>query len=65
MIINKDYHGLFEAYKPLMMKYYMKMIKVASCGYDDYFDFISDFYEQFVKAFDAIKVSKIKDPNTF
>ena len=65
MIINKDYHGLFEAYKPLMMKYYMKMIKVSSCGYSDYFDFIGDFYEQFVKAFNATKVSKIKDPNTF
>ena len=65
MIINKDYHDLFENYKPLMMRYYMRMVKVSQCGYEDYFDFIGDFYEQFIKAVDAIKISKIKDPDKF
>ena len=65
MVVNKDYTEILKKYRPLMMKYFQKMLTVSNCGFEDFDDFISSFYEDMVKAVNAIKVSKIKDPNKF
>ena len=65
LVKNKDYASIFIKYRPLMMKFYMRMLTVSDCGFEDFEDFISEFYEDMVKAVNAVKLSKIKDPETF
>ena len=65
MVANKDYHGLFKKFRPLMMKYFQKMLKVSSCGYEDFDEFYDDFYSEMVKAVDAVKPERIKDPDNY
>lgn len=65
LVKNKDYDAILKKYRPLMMRYFQKMLTVSNCGFEDFEDFISDFYEDMVKAVNAVKLSKIKDPETF
>lgn len=65
IVKNKDYAAVLEKYRPLMMKFHMKMLTVSDCGFEDFEDFIGEFYEDMTKAVNAIKLNKIKDPETF
>lgn len=65
LVKNKDYTAILKKYRPLMMRYFQKMLTVSNCGFEDFEDFISGFYEDMVKAVNAVKLSKIKDPETF
>lgn len=65
LVKNKDYTAILKKYRPLMMRYFQKMLTVSNCGFEDFEDFIGGFYEDMVKAVNAVKPSKIKDPETF
>jgi hypothetical protein len=65
LVKNKDYTAIFKKFRPLMMKYFQRMIKVSSCGYEDFDEFADDFYPEMVKAVDAVKLERIKDPDKY
>ncbi len=65
LVKNKDYTAIFKKFRPLMMKYYQRMIVVSKCGYEDFDEFADDFYPEMVKAVDAVKLERIKDPNRY
>ena len=65
LVKEKNYHAILEKYKPLISKYYHRMVKVVGIQYEDVNDFIGDFYPELCKAVDAIKFEKIKDPDNF
>ena len=65
LVKEKNYVAILEKYKPLISKYYYRMIKVNGKAYEDVNDFIADFYPELVKAVDAIKFEKIKSPENF
>ena len=65
LVKNKDYTEIFKKFRALMMKYYQRMIVVSKCGYEDFDEFADDFYPEMVKAVDAVKLERIKDPETF
>lgn len=65
LVKNKDYLAIFKKFRALMMKYFQKMIVVSDCGYEDFDEFIDDFYPEMVKAVDAVKLERIKDPNNY
>jgi len=65
LIKNKDYTAIFKKFRPLMMKYFQRMIKVSLCGYEDFDEFADDFYPEMVKAVEAVKLDRIKDPDKY
>ena len=65
LIKEKDYYSLFKKFSPLMMKFYMRMLTVSNCGYEDFDEFADDFYPEMVKAVDAVKLERIKDPDKY
>lgn len=65
LVKNKDYTAIFKKFRPLMMRYFQRMIKVSSCGYEEFDEFIDDFYIEMVKAVDAVKLERIKDPEKY
>ena len=69
LVKAKDYYGLFEKYKPLVMKYYQKMKQgapvVFSASFEDFNDFQGWCYQYFVAAFDSVDLNKIKHPDTW
>lgn len=65
LVKNKDYYGIFKKFRALMMKYFQKMIVVSNCGYEDFDEFADDFYSEMVKAVDAVKLERIKEPDKY
>lgn len=65
LVKNKDYLAIFKKFRALMMKYFQKMIVVSDCGYEDFDEFTDDFYPEMVKAVDAVKLERIKDPDKY
>lgn len=65
LVKNKDYTAILKKFRPLMMKYFQRMIKVSSCSYEDFDEFIDDFYIEMVKAVDAVKLERIKVPEKY
>ena len=64
-VANKNYLAIFKKFRPLMMKYYQRMIVVSKCGYEDFDEFADDFYIEMIKAVDAVKLERIKDPDNY
>lgn len=65
IVKEKNYLEIFKKFRPLMMRYYQRMIKVSKCGYEEFDEFADDFYIEMVKAVDAVKLERIKDPNNY
>ena len=65
LVKNKDYYSIFNKFRPLMMKYFQQMIVISNCGYEDFDEFIDDFYPEMIKAVDAVKLERIKDPDKY
>ncbi len=64
---NKDYESLWKKYRPLCMKYFQKLPEeIRKQVYDDNFgDFYVDCYEVLHDAAESLKLSKIKNPETW
>lgn len=65
LVKEKNYLAIFKKFRPLMMRYYQRMIIVSKCGYEDFDEFADDFYPEMVKAVDAVKLERIKDPDKY
>lgn len=65
LVKEKNYLAIFKKFRPLMMKYFQKMIVVSNCGYEDFDEFADDFYSEMVKAVDAVKLERIKEPDKY
>lgn len=65
LVKNNDYLAIFKKFRPLMMRYYQRMTTVSKCGYEDFDEFADDFYPEMIKAVDAVKLERIKDPDRY
>lgn len=65
LVKEKNYLAIFKKFRPLMMKYFQKMIVVSNCGYEDFDEFADDFYPEMLKAVEAVKLERIKDPDKY
>lgn len=65
LVEAQDYNGIWIKYRPLFMRYYMKMLTVSNCDFEDFDDFLGSWYEPFTKAIQGIKLEKVKDPSNF
>ena len=63
---NKNYEGLWKKYKGLCIKFYLKLPEdIRKIEYDSFDDFYVDCFEVLKEAVDKLKLSKIKNSETW
>ena len=65
LVKEKNYLAIFKKFRPLMMRYFQKMLTISNCGYEDFDEFADDFFPEMVKAVNAVKLERIKDHDSY
>lgn len=65
LVEKKDYHQLFEKYKPLIYKIWTKQPPISKNYFENFDDYQCYAYEYLVNAINSIDLKRIKNPKTW